>query len=121
MNERVKCRECEEMILREEAIKYGKEFICQDCFDEEYTVCNDCGSIVPTSDTNIINRNRTDERCVCNSCSEKYSVCDICGDHITDDEVWATDENRVICYNCNSNYCNIIKQPVLIVFCSCYR
>ena len=47
MNERVKCRECKELILREEAIEYEKEYLCQGCFEDEYTVCGDCGCIVP--------------------------------------------------------------------------
>lgn len=32
MNESVKCRECKEMILREEAVEYGKEFIWIELF-----------------------------------------------------------------------------------------
>ena len=93
------------MILREEAIEYEKEFVCQDCFDEEYTVCSDCGCIVPRIDTTVINPDRNSEKKVCDCCAEKYSVCDICGEHLTDDEIWASDDNRSICYNCNTDYC----------------
>lgn len=105
MNESVKCRECGEMILREEAIEYEKEFVCQDCFDEEYTVCSDCGCIVPVSETVVINPDRRSQKKVCDCCSDKYSVCDICGEHLTDDEIWASDDERSICYNCNTDYC----------------
>jgi len=103
MNERVKCRECGEMILREEAIEYEKEFICQDCFDEEYTVCGDCGCIIPISETTVINRSRRTERRVCNTCRQEYFHCDVCGEYVTESEIWASDDERSICYNCNTD------------------
>lgn len=105
MNKTVKCRECKDLILREEAIEYNNEYLCQSCFDEEYTVCNDCGCVIPNSDTTVINPDRRTEKRVCDSCLEKYFLCDICGEYLTEDEIWATDDERSICYNCNTDYC----------------
>ena len=62
MNTKVKCRECGEMILREEAIEYGNEYLCQKCFDDEYVRCYDCNKIIHVCDVVTVNRNRNSER-----------------------------------------------------------
>ena len=123
MNTKVKCRECGEMILREEAIEYGNEHLCQKCFDDEYVRCYDCNKIIHVCDVVTVNRNMTNERFVCDSCASDYSYCDACGEYFTSSEIWARDNYRSICNNCSSRYsicddCDRIVHEDNIYYCS---
>ena len=128
MNTKVKCRECEEMILREEAYEYGNEFLCEDCFKDSYVLCYDCGRVIHVSDTVSINPNTRNERFVCEDCLENYSRCDCCEEFFTSEEIWASDSCMSVCYSCNSRYercedCGTINYRDNMYYCSdddCY-
>ena len=103
-NEKVKCRDCERMILREEAIEYDDGYLCESCFGDDYIVCADCGCIVPVSDSNIVSEGHRSERVVCGRCLDQYARCSACGEYITENDVWARDDYRTICTSCSHNY-----------------
>ena len=103
-NDKVKCRDCERIILREEAIEYDGGYVCDSCFESDYIVCADCGCIIRAVDSNIVSPGRRTERIVCRSCLRQYSCCSDCGEYIMEDDIWASDYNRTICHDCSSNY-----------------
>ena len=103
-NEKVKCRDCERMILREEAIEYDGGYLCERCFGDDYIVCADCGCIVPAADSNIVSEGHRSERVVCGRCLDQYARCSACGEYITENDVWARDDYRTICTSCSHNY-----------------
>ena len=102
--EKVKCRECGNFILREEAIEFDGSYYCEDCFYEEYTHCSDCGCIIASSDASVINSGRSTEREVCDRCRHNYFRCTSCGEYVTSDNVWASDEDMLICNRCSDGY-----------------
>ena len=120
---KVKCRHCEELISREEAIQYKDEYLCESCFDEYYAVCSDCGTIIEVSDAVTVDIGRHGEKLVCDNCADNYSVCSSCGDYISSDEIWASDHDLTICMRCSEHYyicedCDAILTENSAIYCS---
>ena len=74
----VECRDCEKEISIDEAIEYGNEFICSECFESDYGRCEICGEVVEDGNFVTLNRDTSDERKICGSCASAYQVCTHC-------------------------------------------
>ena len=99
------CSKCGcEINIDEDGYYYDEdrdEYICDDCFDDYYIKCNDCGEVVDKEDAYYI----TDiGEYVCENCIDNYAQCEDCGDYVSD---WRYVNNYGnVCENCyyNGNY-----------------
>ena len=62
----MKCNYCEKEAVYEFETSNGVVNVCEDC-DEDFTICNVCGLIVPIEDAMFLNS--TDERKTCYECA----------------------------------------------------
>ncbi|MBR1386446.1 MAG: hypothetical protein IJ568_06420, partial [Bacilli bacterium] len=76
-NKKKVCKECGQVITGE-FVEYNGEYICQDCFDESYFYCDDCGKIEHRDNGYWI---KDEEKLVCDNCIYNYKKCDDCGDY----------------------------------------
>lgn len=94
------CSECG--TLTEDIQTINGEYVCSDCVAEHYTICEDCGNMIPTD-----NSYRTfDHNIICENClSQSYFTCDDCGAiHHLDDSHLITHDGLYICENCSYHY-----------------
>ncbi|MDD6735436.1 MAG: hypothetical protein PUE13_03880, partial [Clostridiales bacterium] len=70
MKETVLCENCEGKFEREEMYEVDGLLYCEDCFCELFSVCPDCGEVIPVSAAVLVNSGRNDERYICESCIE---------------------------------------------------
>lgn len=76
--------------------------VYEECFNDYYRYCDDCGGVVARDDLISIDGGR---EYVCEDCAEShYYQCDSCGDYISRRNLWA-DRNVTICSVCSWNYC----------------
>lgn len=77
------CINCEKHFLHESEGKYDDDdWYCQDCFDDEFCICSDCGEYVRQDDTKEVQ-----DDYVCNECynDNDYFYCDQCDRHYPQD------------------------------------
>lgn len=101
--EEVECNQCGCVICAGDEITYAGESYCEDCM----VTCEYCGESVPSDETVVSNLEEryVVERVACESCAEDYFYrCDCCDSWISDDGVWAHDDDRAICNRCSDNY-----------------
>ena len=103
MNEEKRiCWDCGAIIENEnEAIWYEEEqdYICQDCYDDNYTTCDECGDVIRVDDSIYIN-----DYIYCQSCvNDNYTTCSYCGEYIRYGDEYETEEGDV-CENCRYDY-----------------
>lgn len=103
-NEKVKCYNCGEEIKREEGYEYKNGVLCQDCYHENFVVCEDCGALIPAEYAKVVNPHLENKKYVCTDCSTNYQKCSHCESLVSNSEIWGSDSDTVICYNCSSNY-----------------
>ena len=78
------------------------ERICEDCFNDYYRYCDDCGDVVASDDLVSVDGGR---EYVCESCADSnYYRCDGCGDYVDRVNVWIA-RNLTICNVCSWDYC----------------
>lgn len=116
------CTNCGGNILREEAMKYGDKYYCKECFNAQFYVCDDCGTIVYVNEISVVNRDRDNQRKVCRSCLSNYHLCNGCGEYVSDSEIWARDDEMTICNGCSRHYsmcedCGAIVHDDYLYFC----
>ena len=77
--------------------RYDEEYVCEDCQDNHYTQCAECGQYV-------LNANTTyhDGYDYCFDCfDENFSCCDSCGEHVRIDDINFDEvENESLCSAC---------------------
>lgn len=94
----VKCSDCGEYILKDDAIKtHDCDLICEDCKDNDYFTCEDCGEVYPCDDSHWI---EDKEKCVCDSCLENYYECEACHKYFSRDGVYETYNENYVCNKC---------------------
>ena len=78
---KIKCRDCEKIINKDElenAYEIDGEYVCQDCFNENYFYCDRCGSIeLQENGTHI----QDTDLWVCENCRDYYTYCEDCGEY----------------------------------------
>ena len=88
------CDECGEWFSSGDSLYYIESediYVCQHCFDRDFTTCDRCGDYVRIVDTTYINDND-----ICNSCREEYyRYCDRCNNYVYIDD-----------YNYDEDCCN---------------
>ncbi len=53
--EKVKCYNCGEEIKREEGYEYKNGLLCQDCYYEDFIICEDCSTLIPAESAKVVN------------------------------------------------------------------
>ena len=100
------CHECGKVLEAGEGYEIaGGGYICDECYYDEYTVCDECGEIVHNDYTMWIN-----DRTVCDDCRDDlYTVCQCCNDYVRNSHAHDTADGYVCeyCYyehyvECNS-------------------
>jgi hypothetical protein len=96
------CADCGAVIDCEEYFNADDRTICEDCFEEYYSTCDNCGDVVNRDDLISIDGGR---EYVCETCADSYYYqCDDCGEYISERNLWL-DRNLTICIECQWEYC----------------
>lgn len=107
MKKLMKCTNCGELLDVEAMHEVDGNYYCEDCFDELFTVCGNCGRAVPKESVTLVNNGCDDEQYVCRECLQRYCFrCDDCGNYYFDYHLWDRDDNLSICNTCSSDYVN---------------
>ena len=109
-----KCKDCGKDIC--EGVEIDGEFLCKECYEENYFFCRDCGKIERKENGYFVDN----EYYVCEDCfnSGDYKTCEDCGDyvsrrnaiHINDgngDYYWVCDscgEHYMYCDDCGDRF-----------------
>lgn len=105
MKELMKCANCGEILSADATNAYDGNFYCEECYDELFTVCRDCGAVIPKSSANFVNSGFDDEGYVCDDCLfQGYFQCTHCDDYFANHYLWAEDSEYVICKHCSDFY-----------------
>lgn len=105
------CKECGEEI-RGDYVEVDGEYVCQDCFDEYYFYCDDCGEIENRDNGYYI---EDEDKFVCENCLENnYYRCDDCGEYVSEENAYTINNGRGdfyhVCSHCFDNngyyYCD---------------
>jgi hypothetical protein len=74
------CRECDELISRDDAYYYGDDPLCELCRDRYYTYCDRCNELERNS--NIMHISDINEDW-CDHCARHYArLCNDCGEYV---------------------------------------
>ena len=98
------CAKCGE-IIEGESVEIDGEYVCQNCFDEYYFVCEDCGKIEDRDNGYWI---KDSEILVCEDCARNnYYRCEDCGDYFS--QTTYIEHYGEVCEHCyeynNYGYC----------------
>lgn len=91
----------------EEFREVDGEIYCEECFDDEFVTCEDCGELIRRDDSYWVDGGGY---YICEGCYENnYFTCEDCGEIHHNDERSITANGNYICDNCRDNnyyYCN---------------
>lgn len=97
------CEECgREFTDESELREVDGELYCNDCFDENFFICDHCGSVCSREEENaVFDMNDNISEVVCDNCCENgyYHCCEDCGRLIDESDSLCIDGNW-ICDNC---------------------
>ena len=100
----LRCADCGEQFENEDDLIYIEEYdryVCQDCYDDNYCTCDDCGRVISNDDCNNVEGG---SRCVCDSCFDNYYYCEDCGEYYDYDCMHEDENGNWYCDDCwNSN------------------
>ena len=98
------CCNCEKEIEEGKEKKVDDEFYCQDCYEENFKECEECGEVFPIKDLTEIDDCYYCEDCRC----EKFIVCEDCGKYELMDDAVSYDDQFICqdCYDANYTTCN---------------
>lgn len=95
------CAECGREIEEGEELIYLDRYdkwVCQDCLDNYYSVCEDCNDYVYTDDMRSVEGGN---RYVCDRCFDNYYECYSCGEyHHRDNMMYDENEDEYFCEDC---------------------
>ena len=97
------CDVCRDTLHEEDIFSADHDdyMYCENCFNERYTYCADCGEIVNRDDTTYI-ENHGD---ICEGCRDHdYIQCHECNDYFYTDDVKETIDNGYLCDSCITQY-----------------
>ena len=78
------------------------EFYHEDCFNENFIKCDECGKIVPIEDITYLSEY---DRHVCDNCLDRhYYMCEHCDSYIHEDNVYWGCDDRPYCEDCYYEY-----------------
>ena len=94
------CHNCEEEV-NDDAVRWAfEEPYCEECYNENYFNCNDCGDEVYREDTYIDYNGYA----ICNRCySRHYFTCDDCSEIYRQEDASEID-GYYYCENCAPNH-----------------
>ena len=105
------CTHCGKVIFEGDEYKDDQDdhgaFICQECFEENYFICEYCGEICPNDEHVWVSDNAYCPNSgfgVCENCADNYYQCDECGDYFTDSRIHSDDYDHHICDRCYERY-----------------
>lgn len=98
----VQCDECGEWMSADDLLETADgTHICQNCYDNYYFTCDDCGKIYHVDFEVLVNRRTLDEGVVCETCADRfYNHCDDCGEYFDDDHGHTDRNGTAVCDNC---------------------
>ena len=73
------------------------EFICEECFDENYFQCEDCNAIYPRDEECYEDGA---DRSVCPTCDETYTPCECCDERYESSDMRETIDDGLVCDHC---------------------
>lgn len=92
----VKCEHCNKVVSNNDVITSGRDSYCEECFNENFVSCDECGDTVDVENSNYVDSFGS----YCESCfADKFFYCDECN------EVYPMEEghysnNRMFCNDC---------------------
>lgn len=103
-NEKIVCSKCGQVIDYDDYKISEGEYVCQDCFDEYYFYCDDCGKVEERDNSYYV---EDEDKLVCDECIQNYCLCEDCGNYFRD-TIYVNGVGEV-CRNCfdrgNYGYC----------------
>ena len=101
------CGQIIDLINDEYVFHDDGEYYHEDCFNENFIKCDECGKIVPREETTYLNEY---DKYVCDNCLDTYYYrCDHCDSYVHQDNVyWGRDE-RPYCEDCFNEYFTICE------------
>ena len=97
------CRDCGCVIDQDnEVIEIDNEYLCQSCYENNYFVCHDCGTIHPMDEEYWV---QSEQYSICEDCySYDYFTCGDCGEICSNDNgYYVSDREEYICSDCRYN------------------
>ena len=136
------CEDCQEHMCERHSvyIDYGDKYVCEGCYDGNYTYCDDCGDKISYDDEEyrefadtsycsccfskehieccecdepILKENGTqiDGSYYCDDCYDSYFImCDECGETVRKEDIF-------YCNDCGNTYCNSCKDETIPGLC----
>lgn len=94
--------------------EYDGEIYCEECFDENFVTCEDCGEIISRDEAMWV---ESEDKYICENCYEdNYFTCDDCNEiYHRDYGTWVDNGNRLVCDDCRDNnyyYCEECEEWV---------
>jgi hypothetical protein len=111
------CECCSENVHEDDAYCTDYGTYCVDCYNDNYTYCEDCSETYPNDDTTYIEGVC---RSVCNGCLESnYHFCEDCNTYDTE-TYHIHDMDKWVCESCKDNYtecedCNQLVSDTITV------
>jgi len=99
------CDKCgNEINIDEDGYYYDENrdiYVCDDCFDDYYIKCEDCGEVVEKEDAFYID---SEDKWVCDSCLENnYERCECCDEYFDCDDMHYVENYGSVCDSCINN------------------
>lgn len=94
------CKECEKFVSAKDGKIINGEFICNDCINDNYIKCGDCGEYHKKNEMYYI---EDTQEYVCENCFENngYFQCEDCRNFYSGDEcIWIEDKQISVCEDC---------------------
>lgn len=94
------CFICGKHIVIDSAYITDDGYVCEYCYENNYTTCDICGRVIHNDDSYTT----ADNNVVCESCrDEEYAVCESCGEwHLREDMVYSNIDDTYYCSECYS-------------------
>jgi len=105
----VECDDCGKSYHQNDMIYLSDRnvFVCQDCVDDHYVLCDDCREYVHVDDSYCYELYNGDTVDLCESCAEDYYECDGCGYYAHRDDMDISNDGSYYCPNCREEHGNM--------------
>jgi hypothetical protein len=93
----IRCANCGLVVHEDDAMWYDGEPYCQDCWDDLFSYCDNCGENFPRE---YLKRG-PDGNYYCESCfDELFAQCDNCREYVSRDDLWEGPDHHYYCEEC---------------------
>lgn len=97
MCEEIVCVNCG-AVVDTDADTYAHEYYCEECYQEKFRTCDDCGEVCEIDDMTWLEH---EEEWICDECIRRhYTQCDDCGRYERDGDTYRTNSGADICVSC---------------------